>query len=305
MNSPDPTLYIITGPTASGKTALALEWAQRMDAEILSCDSLLVYQGMDIGTAKPDASERRRIPHHLIDLVPVHEPYDVGRYLLDAQTAIADIHRRGKRVLICGGSGFYLKAFFAPVTDPEPISPEASGWAEQLFEKEGLKGAVKALSQLSPDDLHLIDLQNPRRVLPALKRCKSSGLSLTALRERLNQADFPFAKFPKRTLCLTRADTSLLSRIRQRTATMLKAGLIDEVRALIPLGLKNNPSARTSIGYRECLIYLKKTLSLPDLEATINQNTWKLVQKQKKWFRHQLQPELTLDLDQTPNPDWH
>ena len=117
-----PALHVITGPTAVGKTAQAIAWAHAHDAEVLSCDSVCVYRGMDVGTAKPTAAEQRLVKHHGIDLVAPSQRYSVQQYIQMAQTVIADVHARGKRVVITGGSGFYLAAFFGPVTDDLPVS---------------------------------------------------------------------------------------------------------------------------------------------------------------------------------------
>ena len=119
----ETVLYVLTGPTAVGKTEWALRWAESRGAEIVSCDSLLLYRGMDIGTAKPTAAERARVPHHLIDLFDVTETCDITRYVAAARTACEAIRARGRPVLVTGGSGFYLKAFFAPVADEVEVPP--------------------------------------------------------------------------------------------------------------------------------------------------------------------------------------
>src|SRR3954469_10439401 len=139
------TIYVLTGPTAVGKTELALRWAEANNAEIVSCDALLFYRGMDIGTAKPTAAEQARVPHHLIDLCEVHESMDVTYYVTKAQAVVADITARGKRVLVAGGSGFYLKSFFAPVADNVAVPAELRAEIERQLADAGLEALVADL----------------------------------------------------------------------------------------------------------------------------------------------------------------
>jgi tRNA dimethylallyltransferase len=297
-------LFIITGPTAVGKTSLALEWAEANGAEILSCDSLLVYQGMNVGTAKPTSEELLRVPHHGIDLVPAREPYNVARYVGYAAEVVADIMARGKRVLVCGGSGFYLKSFFEAVVDAVEIPQEVQDHVDALWAAEGLLGVVKALRKASPGDCDSIDLCNSRRVLPALKRCLATGLSITALRQRLKDTPFPFSGYRRHCLLLQRDHESLKTRIAARIQLMLDGGLLDEVRLLLDLGLLENPSAREAIGYRECIAVLQGTLEASALASEINRNTLHLVSKQRKWFNTQLPANFVRVLNlETPLPE--
>ncbi|MGF1485344.1 MAG: tRNA (adenosine(37)-N6)-dimethylallyltransferase MiaA [Opitutales bacterium] len=294
------TLYLMAGPTAVGKSALALAWAEANHAEILSCDALQVYQGMDIGTAKPTPPERARVPHHGLDLVPPSERFSVDAYANYAQAAVRDILARGRRVLVVGGSGFYLKSFFAPVTDeleiPEPVRAEV----DALFQDFGLAYAVRRLREVSPEGLGRVDLCNPRRVAKALERCLASGLSVPELEARHAAAPCAFDSFERRLVLLERAEADLRTRIARRTQAMLKAGLIEEVRTLCEQGLRDNPAAATAIGYREVIDWLRGKLAegaaTEDLAAVIDANTWRLVRKQRTWFRKQLSVEAVLPL---------
>src|SRR5258708_5175892 len=146
MPSPDKVLYILTGCTAVGKTEWALRWAETHRAEIVSCDSLLFYRGMDIGTAKPTATERARVPHHLIDLLDVTGRMDVAQYVARAKAAVAEIGARGQSVLVTGGSGFYLQSFFTPVADEVSVSAEVRAGVAKL----SLPEAVAELHRLNP-----------------------------------------------------------------------------------------------------------------------------------------------------------
>lgn len=290
-------LHILTGPTAVGKTALALKWAEANDAEIVSCDASLFYRGMDIGTAKPSPDERARVPHHLIDLCEVRERMDVARYVEQALAACEDIVARGRRVLVTGGSGFYLKAFFAPVADTISISEAVRAEVAELERTQGLAGLVARLRAVNEGATLALDLANPRRVARALERCLASGRTVAQLAADFSAQPGPFAAWHTRTVCLRRPDDELRVRVGQRVADMLHAGLIHEVRRLRAAGLEDNPSAASAIGYRETLAVLRGELAEAALANLISLNTWKLVRKQKTWFRTQLPTGQVREID--------
>ena len=179
----DRVLYVLTGPTAVGKTELALRWAEAFGAEIVSCDSLLFYRGMDIGTAKPTPAERRRVPHHLVDILDITQTWDVAHYVTSARAVCEDIRARGRRVLVSGGSGFYLKAFFAPVADDVEIPAEVRRAVAARLDRDGLAAVVKDLRALNPEGVGALDVRNPRRVVRALERCLASQRTLADLAE--------------------------------------------------------------------------------------------------------------------------
>lgn len=294
-----PTLHVLTGPTAVGKTEWALRWAERNQAEIVSCDSLLFYRGMDIGTAKPTAADRARVPHHLIDLRAVDQQMNVTEYVNLARAAVADILARGKAVLVTGGSGFYLRAFFAPVADEIAVPAVVRAEVAQLT----LPAAVARLRTLNPAGLGALDVANPRRVTRALERCLVSGRTLADLTAEFAQQPGPFADFGVRLTRLERAPDTLVRRIDERVAVMLADGLVDEVRALRAAGLERNPSAAKAIGYREVLALLDGQLSAGALAAEIAKNTRALVKKQRTWFRTQLPPHREIAADTLRNED--
>lgn len=285
---PRREIFVLTGPTAVGKTALALEWAERNGAEVVSCDSLLFYRGMDIGTAKPTVQEQARVPHHLIDVVEVAEPMDVTTYVRRTQRAVEEIQARGRRVLVTGGSGFYLRAFFAPVADNVVVPVEIRREVASLLESAGLEALVDELGRLNPAGLGNLDTANPRRVVRALERCRASGRTLAELNEAFSRQPAPFAGHEVRLAVLSREPAELTLRIESRVRTMLAANLLEEVRGLVPRGLRDNPSAAKAIGYRESLEVLDGTLSLEELGPAIVRNTHALVKKQRTWFRTQL-----------------
>ena len=281
-------IHILTGCTACGKTELALAWAERFGAEIISCDSLLFYRGMDIGTAKPTAAERARVPHHLIDIVEVEERVDVKRYAELARAAVADIEARGHQILVVGGSGFYLKSFLEPVADEVEIDPAMRAALEARLASEGLASLVAQLRTLNPAGLGELDVQNPRRVQRALERCLASGATLAELAQRFQAQERPFPGREIRVVEAARESDDLRARIEARVQAMLAAGLIEEVRTLRGWGLEQNPSAASAIGYRETLAWLDEGGDTAGLAAAIVQNTRQLVRKQRTWFRTQL-----------------
>ena len=282
------TLYVLTGPTAVGKTEWALRWAEAHDAEILSCDSLLFYRGMDIGTAKPNQEELSRIRHHLIDTCDLSERMTVVDYVRRATAAVQEITARNHRVLVTGGSGFYLGCFFGPVGDEIAVPSSLRKELVSQLQEEGLPSLVTALNRLNPTGLGGLDTANPRRVIRALERCRASGLTLDQLAAAFTCLPGPFAEWNVRLARLDLPPEILNSRIEARVRQMIDRGLVAEVRALRQQGLEANPSAARAIGYRETLQLLDGRLSEEHLALEIAQNTRKLVKKQRTWSRTQL-----------------
>jgi len=281
-----PTIHVLTGSTAVGKTEWALRWAETRDAEIVSCDSLLFYRGLDIGTAKPTAAEQARVPHHLIDICDVSERMDVTYYVTKARAAVEEIQARGRPVLVVGGSGFYLKSFFSAVADEVAVTAELRGDVAQL----SLAVALERLRALNPAGLGSLDTANARRVTRALERCLASGRTLAELAEDFARQPGPFADWAVELTRIERPPEELAQRIQARVAAMLCDGLVAEVKRLVELGLRDNPSAARAIGYREVIAFLDGRLPESKLAAEIAQNTRALVKKQRTWFRTQLPP---------------
>ena len=288
-------IHVLTGCTAVGKTDLALRWAEANGAEIVSCDSLLFYRGMDVGTAKPSKAELARVPHHLIDVRDVTEPMDIARYVGLARAAVAEIVRRGRPVLVTGGSGFYLKAFFAPVADDVEVPASLRADINRRLEQDGLDSLVDELHRLNPAGLGTLDLQNSRRVGRALERCLASGRTLTVLQGEFAARPSPFVEYEIRLCELVREKAAIEQRIEERVALMLRAGLVAEVRELLARGLKQNPSGARAIGYRETIEVIDGLLPADELAGRIAQNTRALVKKQRTWFKTQLPVHRQLD----------
>ena len=281
-------LYIIAGPTGVGKTDFALSYAQKKDAEIVSCDASLVYRGMDIGTAKPSHEDRALVPHHLIDLNPVDQPYGIMTYVNDAQAAVADIFARGKSAVITGGSGLYLKSFFVPVTDSVKVSDLVRAEVANLYSLGGLDKLLEELRCRSPEGMGNLDVNNPRRVLRALERCITTGKALPLLQAEFSALPEPFKEYEKHYILLKRDKEYLKQRVHLRAELMLKKGLIEEVEVLLDKGIRDNPSAASAIGYRETIAFLEGRIERRDLLPSIVQSTYYLLKKQLTWFRTQI-----------------
>lgn len=284
------SLHIITGPTAVGKSDFALSYAQKNGAEIVSCDASLVYRGMNIGTAKPSEEDRARVPHHLIDLHPVDQIYDIMSYVKDAQAAVADIFARGKSVVVTGGSGFYLKSFFSPVIDAVKVSDLVRAEVDKLYRINGLDGLLEELHRRSPQGLGNLDINNPRRVLRALERCIASGKALSVLQAEFAARPEPYTECKKHYILLDRDRENLKKRVVHRADLMLKNGLIEEVETLLNEGIRENHSAASAIGYRETIAFLEGHIKHTDLLPAIVKNTRHLIKKQLTWFRTQIRP---------------
>lgn len=288
-----PVIRVLTGCTAVGKTELALRWAETHGAEIISCDSLLFYRGMDIGTAKPTRSELARVPHHLVDTNELGDQMDITRYVAEARSVATRLLDSGRQVLVTGGSGFYLKSFLAPVADGVEV-PEALREEVRALPHEE---ALARLRALNPGGLGALDLANPRRVTRALERCLASGRTMLELKAEFEAQPSPFAAFDVRLVQLEREPAQLERRVVQRVRQMLTDGLVDEVRALDARGLRGNPSAARAIGYREVLDLLDGRISQAELEPLIVANTRALVKKQRTWFKTQLPAHVCLHPD--------
>ena len=286
------TLFFLIGPTASGKSALALDWARRTGAELLYCDAFCVYRGMDIGTAKPDRGERESVPHHGIDLAEVAEPFSVADYAAEARRVVADAEKRGVPLMVTGGSGFYLKSFFEPVLDETFVPEEIVARVEALQASGGAAALLDELAKVAGGPIEGLDIQNPRRVRKALERCLATGRPLAELQAGYRAMPRPFPNVEKRIALIVRERGELDTRIERRARAMIAAGLVDEVRALLAKGLRANRSAASAIGYREVIAWLDagENGGTDALAQEIAANTRKLVKKQLSFFRNQLPP---------------
>jgi tRNA dimethylallyltransferase len=239
---------------------------------------------MDIGTAKPSKEELGRVPHHLIDICDLRDRMDIARYVQLALACAEDLHQKGKSILVTGGSGFYLKAFFSPVADDVTVPPELRKELSSLSGEETLA----RLKALNPAGLGSLDTANPRRVTRALERCLASGKTLELLSSEFAVQTSVFKDWELRLIRFERPPEELARRIEMRVDGMLKAGLVREVEHLLGHGLRENPSAAMAIGYRETIAMLEGKLQPGELAERICADTRALVKKQRIWFRNQL-----------------
>ena len=273
-------VYLI-GPTACGKSAVALELARRLDAEIVSADSMQVYRGLDIGTAKPAPAERAVVPHHLIDVVELTEPFDVACYVALARAAIADIQRRGKLPLIVGGSGLYLRSLAQGLCD----LPDADPAFRAELEAMGRERALDELRRVDPEAAARIDPCNLRRVVRALEICRLTGRKSSDLRREWDREPSPLMHGLQR----DRAD--LRARCDARVETMFRAGLVEETRSLLARGLTGNHTACQALGYKEVIVHLRGEMTLEQAIALVKTHTRQFAKRQDTWFRHQARVE--------------
>lgn len=281
-------LYVITGCTASGKSSYAIELAKKIDAEIISCDSLLVYRDMNIGTAKPSYDMLNDVRHHCVDIISPVERFDVAQYISCARDAINDILSRKKNIVVCGGSGFYLKSFFHPVVDSVAVSNDIAREVDEMFEEKGLSGIVDKLISLNHGALPEIDMNNPRRVMSALKRCLASGKTLMEMQDDFQRQQCVFENYDKFTVMMDVPDDILIQRVRDRAHQMIDDGLIEEVEGLRNRYGELSASATMAIGYRETLAWLKNKTTEQRLYDEISLHTMWLVKKQKTWLKKQV-----------------
>jgi tRNA dimethylallyltransferase len=274
-----PKIIAIVGPTASGKTALSIALAKKIDGEIVSADSRQVYRGMDIGTAKPSATGRRTIPHHLIDIKNPDENYTVSEYQHDAVAAINDIIARGKLPLLVGGTGLYVRSVIENLDIPKTVAnPALRAEIEGDIARDGLERAFKRLVTLDPEAAYVVDPKNPRRVVRALEVAITTGEPFTAQRKKNEPL------FNALTLGLNPLPEILRERINRRVDAMIRDGLVDETATLIKK-YGRSPVAFDAIGYREIIAYLDGALSLDEAAAAIKMNTWHYAKRQITWFK--------------------
>jgi tRNA dimethylallyltransferase len=292
-------MYLLAGVTAAGKSKISMILAEEMSAEILSCDSVAVYKGMDIGSAKPSIQERKKLPHHGIDLVEVNEVFSVADYQVYIQKTFEEIKEKKKPIVVVGGSGFYLQSFLSPVVDDIEVSEETRAEVEELYSQKGLEGILASLKKLNPDGLGEMDTLNPRRVMRGLERCLASGKSILELKNEFEKKPNPFPEFEKQVLWLDRENEDLERRISDRSQKMLESGLLRETEELLNAGIEGNAPASNAVGYRECIAHLKGDLPGEQLLEAINYSTRRLVSKQRKWFRKHLGESARIVMDQS------
>jgi tRNA dimethylallyltransferase len=284
-NDARPPVVVIAGPTAAGKTALAIALAERFDAEIVSADSMQVYRYLDIGTAKPSLAERGRVPHHLIDVVTPDVPYSAGRYLEDARAAAAGIHGRGRPVLLVGGTGLYVRAMLEGLVPAGGADPELRARLEARDREaraEGDPGWLhRHLAERDPErarELHPNDVQRLVRAIEIFER--EGGMATP-------RADAEAAGRPYRVLHLAvdPGREALSRRIELRCEAMIEAGLLNEVRELRKRGYGPELRPLQGIGYRHMHPVVEGSDTLVNALAAMKRDTRRFARRQRTWLR--------------------
>ena len=275
----DPVIYI-TGATASGKSALAMRLANTLGGEIISVDSMQVYCGLNIGTAKPSAQEQNEIQHHLIDVAQLSEAFDAAQFVSLAQQALKLIWKRGRVPIFCGGTGLYFRALIEGLGESPP-SDESLRDELALMPIESL---VAELQIKDPEAAKQVDLKNPRRVLRAIEVIRLTGRPYSEQRIGWNNVD----KAPQNLFCISREVDVLNQRIHKRVDEMFNQGLVEETQTLIKKGLRNNRNACQALGYRQVLDLLDGKLDLENVVQQVKTKTRQFAKRQRSWFRNQM-----------------
>ena len=275
----DPVIYI-TGATASGKSALAMRLANRLGGEIISVDSMQVYCGLNIGTAKPSSQEQNEIQHHLIDVAQLSEAFDAAQFVSLAQQALKLIWKRGRVPIFCGGTGLYFRALIEGLGESPP-SDESLRDELALMPIESL---VAELRIKDPEAAKQVDLKNPRRVLRAIEVIRLTGRPYSEQRIGWNNVD----KAPQNLFCISREVDVLNQRIHKRVDEMFNQGLVEETQTLIKKGLRNNRNACQALGYRQVLDLLDGKLDLENVVHQVKTKTRQFAKRQRSWFRNQM-----------------
>jgi len=276
-----PPLWVVTGPTASGKSALALELAAEQGLEILSMDSMAVYRRMDIGTAKPATADRERVPHHLIDLVEPAESFDTARWCTAAAAALAAVQARGRRALFVGGTPLYLMAFFKGMMQGPGRDDALRQRLEQREDEQ--PGCLHAeLQQRDPNAAERIHARDRRRLVRALEVLELTGTTISSQQRQFDRSDW---ERPCRIVVVQRDREDLHARVKVRTEAMLAQGLLAETEAIERSG-GFSPTSAAAIGYAECRDFLRgRYKDQTELRNRIRRNTHQLIRRQTTWLR--------------------
>lgn len=280
----EKTCWVLTGPTASGKTALSLRLAKKHNCEIVCMDSMQIYRGMDIGTATPSLEEMDGIPHHMIDVADPTVAFSVARYQEMAEACIADIHARGKRALLVGGTGLYLRALRTPmamgdVSADEGIRAELEALAAT---EDGKQRLHDMLAEVDPDTAARLHLNDVRRAVRALEVYWQTGIPFSKQPQIKAQSRFQY-----RVATLTMDRALLYARIEKRVDLMIEQGLLHEVQGLLDSGVPADCQAMKAIGYKEIVPYLRGEATWEETDYLLKLNTRHYAKRQLTWMRRE------------------
>jgi len=278
MITDQPVLVVVTGPTATGKTSIAIRLAQQFSCEIISADSRQFYKEMQIGTAMPSPEELTAIPHHFIGHLSIHDEYNIGRFETDALSKLEQLFHKSRFTIMVGGSGLYIRA----VCHGIDLLPETGQGVRQdlnrLYASDGVQALAGKLKMLDPIYYEQVDRNNPVRLIRALEVCLSSGLPYSSFRNQTHKT----RSFKTIKIGIDLSKQELNSRIGQRVDTMINKGLVEEARRLYPF---RNLNALNTVGYKELFEYFDGKLTLPVAIEQIKLHTRQYAKRQRTWFR--------------------
>ena len=274
--------WFLTGPTASGKTEVGVALAERLGAEIVGMDSMTVYRRLDIGTAKPDDAQRRRVPHHLFDRIEPHEEYSVAQYVAAAETCAEELLARRRQVLLVGGTPLYLKALLRGIFEGPPADWPLRERLREQAAHEDQGWLHRRLAEVDPQAAGRLHPNDTRRLIRALEVHEKTGRPISDWQE---QFDHGRPAEACRVFVLNWPRRDLYARIEQRVERMFAAGLVDEVAWLLARPEPLGRTARKAVGYREVIEHLEGVRDLSETIALIKQHTRNLAKRQMTWFR--------------------
>ena len=290
-------LIVVAGPTASGKTRLAIDIAKAVGGEIVSADSMQIYKYMDIGSAKPTAEERSEVKHHLIDFLEPDAEFSVADYTDMAHGVISDIAARGKMPVMCGGTGLYINSVVNDVTFGETETDyEMRSELQKYADENGNEALLELLREIDPVSAQRLHPNNVRRVIRAIEFYRLTGETISAHQEMTKQAE---GRYSAVMFCIKWDREVLYERINKRVDIMLRDGLSDEVKRLVDMGYTKALNSMKAIGYKELMDYFNGECSYEDAVELIKQSSRRYAKRQLTWFRRD---ERIHWLDSTGNP---
>ena len=277
-----PPLLIILGPTATGKSALAIKLTAELNGEIISADSMQVYRGMDIGTAKPSKEELESVPHHLINIINPDEPWSVADFLEQANKLIAEILKRGKLPIIVGGTGLYLNSFLMGFSFPiTPAKPKIRSRLEALAKEKGNEFLWKKLNSIDPKTAKRLSINDKKRVIRALEVYEATGKPISKLQKKSPIKD----KYNLILIGLNMEREKLYEDINHRVENLLERGLVEEVGSLVKSGYNKTLPSMQALGYKEVIDHIEGKADLPETVELIKKRTRNFARRQMTWFR--------------------
>lgn len=276
-------LISVVGPTASGKTRLAVEIAKKYNGEVISADSMQIYKGMKIATAKPTTQEMQGIKHHLIDFLPPDQTYSVAMFVSDAQRCIEDIHSRNKLPIVAGGTGLYVDSLLNNVKFNEEVrNQKICDELNEIYQSEGVDKLLEMLYEIDEKSASRLERErNPKRIIRAIEFYKSTGVTISQQIENSRLEQSPYQPIKIGLNFIEREN--LYSRINKRVDVMLENGLLDEAKTVLSSNLSQ--TSIKAIGYKELLPYIKGELSLEECVENLKCETRRYAKRQLTWFR--------------------